>query len=267
MANRNVNEDLPIKHKLTQINENEGFCKVQEIQSIIRSMSNCIFNKVPKPRKQNKELIKKQRLKKLYVDYMKSLNLESTTKKDTKAPFISCEAQLKVLLTHQDHRLHASSKSEKSLKPTKKSQIFQVQTNSLLSKLTSLFSSSSKNPSFKNSAYTLSSIFVHAKSKILKRKERLISKLEKNFEEFQEKEIKVRHRKIRKNIAQSVEKILMTRKSVGYFTRRLRSYEDMEGDLSECRSAIRVGSEETRDQSVTGRSSSATPRRLGFFKV
>lgn len=201
------------------------------------------------------------------MDYMKSLHLESTTKQPTKAPFVSNEAQLKVLLTHQDHRLHTSSQSEKSLKPLKNSPIFQLQSNSLFSKLSSLFASSSKNPSFSKPTYTLKAIFAHEQSKVSKRKERLRAKIETRLEDFPDKEVNMRHKKVRKNIIMCVEKVAMTRKANGYFMRKFRSCEEADGDLSECRSAVRVGSEETRDQSVTARSASNTSRRLGFFKV
>lgn len=262
MATRNVNEDCLVDDKLTLCKENEGFSQVKQIQNLIQSVSNCIFNKVSRPNKQSKELRRKERLKNMYIEYMQNLNLKPTTNLDVvvKVPY---QSQIKVLISHQSHRLQYSSRSQKTLKAKSSSPLFFLPKSPFISSLISLFSPPSYSNFRDKSSYQITSIFSHPEKNCIKKREHIKTKLEKKLENFKDKAIKRSNRHIRRELQKSVEKIFTLKKNSGYFTVRHRDRN--EDEISECRSAIRVGSEETRDQSFTGRSSSATSLRLGFF--
>lgn len=260
------------------IEKSTDFSRFLKLQQGLKNLMKLSVKSIPKGKVQVKELRRKERLKGLYLDYMKILSLTVDFRDGTKSPFISSEIQIKQLVKHQEAFLNELSQidlpsSQAKLKnfPSINYSLFK---NPLLNRIKAVMEPESKlfRPETNNCA--IKTVFFHDEKIALAHKERIQQDLDLKLMAFVNKgqiNGKIsRMVKIDSDYRKSFEKVVESVKRIGFLVKKpifpQAGASGIESSRIRHKSSrfSQVFSEDSLDAS-TSRSSSANHRRLGFF--
>ena len=249
-----------------------NYSEVSHFQHLLKSVSSCLFNKVPKQARPQKQIRRKERLKEMLLSYCSSLDVSPDPTFRVTSSKLPAEAHLKTLITHQQSQIKSIStqrpkRPQSTLNPFPESS-FPSKVFALLHKPSYSFLPSKNNSS-------IFSLFNHEAELALKFLKENRREVERKLEDLrglgtwlQMKEEKKtwakRTRLVALRILQEAEKIYAVKMSSGHFSSRFKS-----ADNSGCRGRLRELRElESVDEtSATVRSTSVSARRLGVFII
>lgn len=247
--------------------DSRNYSEINNFQHLLKSVSSCLFNKVPKHTKPQKQIRRKERLKEMFLNYCSSLDVSPDPTFRVTSTKLPPEAHLKNLINHQQNQIKSItkqlSKRSKNNKNPFPEKSFPNKIFALLNHPTYSFLPKKNNSSIFslfNHESEISLKFLQKNRKKVESKLKNLEKLE-NFIKMKEdnKTWFKRNRQVALKILQEVERIYSVKKSSGHFSSRYKS-----ADISDCRESIR-NTASVEETSLTARSASVSARRLGLF--
>jgi hypothetical protein len=225
-----------------------------------------------------KELRRRERLRGLFLDYLKELGITANPYEVTRIPKVSVETQIKTLLQHQDSFLNDSKQIQSQDTPTKALPTnYSSFKNPLVFKIKAVLSPESKLFKPETNNCTIKSIFFHNEHLAKSHSKKISEDLELKLLSFPSKSQLngkiTRLLKIDPNYLKSNQKLQSSLKSLDLLTQK--PFFSQSSQLSLCQSSRNSRSRLIKSRNIsedsleasTSRSSSTTNCRLGFFAV